>query len=93
MADVRLPEVVLLPFMCVPVLAAATFAGPRRTSILAVLAMVLGVVSGSANGDFRDDDYWYRLAATALVVVLAVYLADLTARREGNWSRASDAFG
>jgi PAS domain S-box-containing protein len=75
--DVRLPEIVLLPFMCVPVVAAATFAGPRLTGLLAVVALALGVASGIVNGDFANDDYWIRLAGLVLVSILAVYLAHL----------------
>lgn len=80
--DVRMPEVVLLPFMVVPVVAAATFASARVTWILAVVALSLGVVSGIANGDFRDDDYWFRLVGVALVAGLAVLLAHSSTRRE-----------
>jgi len=44
--DVMLPGVVLLPFMYVPVVAAATFAGPRITGLLAAMALALGLISG-----------------------------------------------
>lgn len=80
--DVALPEVVLLPFMYVPVVAAATFAGPRRTGLLAALAIALGVIAGRINGDLSDEDYWYRLVAMALAAGLAVYLAHQSASRE-----------
>jgi PAS domain S-box-containing protein len=78
--DVLLPEVALLPFMCVPVVAAATFAGPRVTALLAVGALVLGAVSGVVSGDLADDDFWIRLAGLVLVSVIAVYLAHLNTR-------------
>ena len=80
--DMRLPEIVLLPFMVVPVVAAATFASARATAALAVVALALGVVSGIANGDFNNDDYWWRLAGVALVAGLAVYLAGVATQRE-----------
>ena len=80
--DVRLPEVVLLPFMYVPVVAAATFAGPWQTGLLALFAVALGLVAGGINGDLRDDDYWYRLAAMAVAAGLAVLLAHQRSTRE-----------
>jgi PAS domain S-box-containing protein len=80
--DVRLPEVVLLPFMYVPVVAAATFTGPRQTGVLAVFTVSLGLVAGGVNGDLSDDDYWYRLAAMVVAAGLAVYLAHQRASRE-----------
>jgi PAS domain S-box-containing protein len=80
--DVRLPEVVLLPFMVVPVVAAATFASARATAAMAVLALGLGITSGLVNGDFRDEDYWFRLAGVAFVAALAVYLAHVATVRE-----------
>ena len=80
--DVRLPEVVLLPFMVVPVVATATFASARATTALAVLALALGVASGVINGDFSNDDYWWRLGGVSLVAVLAVYLAHVGSTRE-----------
>jgi len=79
--DVSMPEVVLLPFMCVPVVAAAAFTGPRVTGVVAVAASALGVASGIVNGDFADDDYWLRLAGLVLVSILAVYLAHLNASK------------
>jgi PAS domain S-box-containing protein len=80
--DVRLPEVVLLPFMVVPVVAAAAVASARATATLAVVALGLGVVSGVTNGDFANDDYWYRLLGVGLVAALAVYLAHVGTQRE-----------
>jgi len=80
--DIRLPEIVLLPFMVVPVVAAATFASARATAGLAAAALALGVVSGVVNGDFQNDDYWWRLAGVALVAALAVYLAFVATQRE-----------
>ena len=80
--DIQLPKIVLLPFMYVPAVAVATFAGSRPTGVLAVLALTLGVVSGFINGYIRTDDYWYRLAGMSLVAALAVHLAHLSARRE-----------
>jgi PAS domain S-box-containing protein len=80
--DIRLPEVALLPFMVVPVVAAATFASARATAGLAVLALALGVISGVVNGDFANDDYWIRLAGVGLVAGLAVYLAQRATLRE-----------
>jgi PAS domain S-box-containing protein len=80
--DLLLPEVALLPFMVVPVVAAATFASARATSGLAGLALALGVVSGVANGDFASDDYWIRLAGVALVAAVAVLLAHRATMRE-----------
>ncbi len=80
--DIRLPEIVLLPFMVVPVVAAATFASARATAGLAAVALALGVVSGVVNGDFQNDDYWWRLAGVALVAALAVYLAFVATQRE-----------
>jgi PAS domain S-box-containing protein len=80
--DVRLPEVVLLPFMVVPVVAAATFASARATAALGFVALALGAVSGMINGDFRDEDYWFRLAGVAAVAGLSVYLAHVGTVRE-----------
>ena len=80
--DVWLPEVVLLPFMYVPVVAAATFTGPRQTGLLAVFAVALGLVAGGINGDLSDDDYWFRLAAMVVAAGLAVLLAHQRSSRE-----------
>jgi PAS domain S-box-containing protein len=80
--DVALPEVVLLPFTVIPVVAAAVFASARATAALGALALLLGVVSGVVNGDFQDDDYWFRLAGMVLVTALAVYLSWVATRRE-----------
>ena len=80
--DVTLPGVVLLPFMYVPVVAAATFAGPRITGLLAAMALALGLVSGEINGYVPSQDYWLRLAGLALVAAIAVYLAHLSTSRE-----------
>ena len=41
--DVRLPEVVLLPFLAAPVVAAATFLRPRATAVIGVVAVALGM--------------------------------------------------
>ncbi len=76
--DVSLPETVLLPFMCVPVVAAAGFAGPRVTGVLAVGAVALATVAGMINGDFSDEDSWIRLAGLVIVAIVAVYLAHLS---------------
>ena len=78
----RLPEVVLLPFMVDPVVAAATFASARATAALAALALALGAVSGIVNGDFANDDYWWRLGGVTLVAALAIYLAHVGSTRE-----------
>jgi PAS domain S-box-containing protein len=80
--DLRLPEIVLLPFMVVPVVAAASFASARATASLSVLALALGVTAGIANGDFQNDDYWWRLAGVALVALLAVYLSQVATQRQ-----------
>ena len=80
--DVMLPGVVLLPFMYVPVVAAATFAGPRTTGLLAAMALALGLISGETNGYVPSQDYWLRLAGLAAVAAIAVYLAHLSTGRE-----------
>ena len=80
--DVTLPGVVLLPFMSVPVVAVATFAGARTTGLLAAMALALGLVSGEINGYVPSQDYWLRLAGLALVAAIAVYLAHLATSRE-----------
>ena len=80
--DVRLPEIVLLPFMAVPVVAAASFASARATASLSVVALALGITAGIVNRDFQNDDYWWRLAGVALVALLAVYLAHVVAQRQ-----------
>src|ERR1035437_5583495 len=80
--DVTLPGVVLLPFMYVPVVAAATFAGPRITGLRAAMALALGRVSGEINGYVPSQDYWLRLAGLAVVAAIAVYLAHLSTSRE-----------
>lgn len=80
--DVALPGVVLLPFMYVPVVAVATFAGPRTTGLLAAMALALGLITGETNGDAPSQDYWLRLAGLAVVAAIAVYLAHLSTSRE-----------
>ena len=80
--DVALPGVVLLPFMYVPVVAAATFAGPRTTGLLAAMALALGLILGETNGYVPSQDYWLRLAGLAVVATIAVYLAHLSTSRE-----------
>ena len=80
--DVRLPDVVLLPFLAVPVVAAATFLPPRATSLVAVVAVALAVVTGVIDGGLASDDYWVRLAGLLVVCVVAVQLARLATARE-----------
>ena len=80
--DVTLPGIVLLPFMSMPVVAVATFAGARTTGLLAALALGLGLASGEINGYVPSQDYWLRLAGLALVAAVAVYLAHLSTSRE-----------
>lgn len=81
--DTALPDVNLLPFIVVPVLAIATFAGPVRTLAAGVLAVVLSVFAGFLTDDyFTSWTYWVRLVATALSVVFAVVVARLLANYE-----------
>jgi hypothetical protein len=60
--DVALPGVVLLPFMSVPVVAVARFAGARTTGHLAAMALALDLASGEINGYVPSQDYWLRIA-------------------------------
>ena len=48
--DVTLPGVVLLPFMSVPVVAVATFAGARITGGVTSTTGVLGASTGGGSG-------------------------------------------
>lgn len=80
--DVRLPEVVLLPFLAAPVVAAATFLRPRATAVIGVVAVALGMWTGVLDGGLASDDYWVRLAGLLVVSVVAVQLSRLATARE-----------
>ena len=80
--DVRLPDVVLLPFLAVPAVAAATFLRPRATVLVGVVAVVLGISTGVVDGGLASDDYWVRLAGLLVVCIVAVQLSRLATARE-----------
>jgi diguanylate cyclase (GGDEF)-like protein/PAS domain S-box-containing protein len=80
--DVRLPDVVLLPFLAVPVVAAATFLPPRATTLVGVAAVALGFATGVVDGGLGSDDYWVRLAGLLVVCFVAVQLSRLATARE-----------
>jgi diguanylate cyclase (GGDEF)-like protein/PAS domain S-box-containing protein len=73
--DLVIPAATLAPFVCVPVVAAATFARPLAVGALAVLAVAADLVAGWATGDFGNPDFWVRLAALVIFGLLAVVLA------------------
>ena len=62
--DLQMPkDVPLLSFYWLPVLLAATFAGPPEVMALTAEALVLGVASGLQLGKFGHPDYSLRLLA------------------------------
>ncbi len=80
--DVRLPDVVLLPFLTVPVVAAATFLRPRATALIGGIAVALGTLTGVVDGGLASDDYWIRLAGLLVVCLIAIQLSRLATARE-----------
>ena len=89
--DAMLPQdVVALVYLVVPVLLAAAFAGPQRTGLLAAWGVLLYLLSGLVSDYYPDLNYWLRLIATVMVVVIAVILASrTTARLDRETHRAS----
>jgi diguanylate cyclase (GGDEF)-like protein/PAS domain S-box-containing protein len=80
--DVRLPDVVLLPFLAVPVVAAATFLRPRPTAVIGGFAVMLGMLTGVIDGGLASDDYWVRLVGLFVVCLIAIQLSRLATARE-----------
>jgi diguanylate cyclase (GGDEF)-like protein/PAS domain S-box-containing protein len=75
--DLAFPATTAAPFMCVPVVAAATFARPLAVASLAGLAVAADLVAGSLSGDFASPEFWLRLAILVVFGLLAVVLARL----------------
>ncbi|HEY5136655.1 MAG TPA: diguanylate cyclase [Candidatus Nanopelagicales bacterium] len=80
--DIRMPDVVLLPFLAAPVVAAATFLRPRATAFVGIVAVALGMLTGVVDGGLSSDDYWVRLAGLLVVCLVAVQLSRLATSRE-----------
>jgi diguanylate cyclase (GGDEF)-like protein len=81
LVDIHDPDLVMQPFLAVPVVAAAIFARPRAVGLLALLAIVLSLLSGAVDGRTGTDDWWVRMTATALVALVAMWLADNNQQR------------
>lgn len=73
------PDVVLMTFLVVPVIASAVVGSPRMTGTLTVLALVLAGVSAGENG-YPIGDTWRRMVAMALIGAVSVVLAGVVGR-------------
>jgi diguanylate cyclase (GGDEF)-like protein/PAS domain S-box-containing protein len=73
--DLMFPTVTVAPFMCVPVVAAATFARPLAVASLAGLAVGADLVAGWVGGDFANPEYWVRMAILVVFGIVAVVVA------------------
>ena len=81
-ADALSPGIVLMPFVVVPVLLAATFASGRTTAWIAALATLSGVALGVPDDEFGTSDHVVRICVVAVVVLFAVYAAQVRQTRE-----------
>ena len=87
--DALSPGIVLMPFVVVPVLLAATFASGRSTAWIAALATLSGVALGAPDNEFGTGDHVVRVCVVAVVVVFAVYAAQVRHTREAVWRRSA----
>lgn len=87
--DALSPGIVLMPFVVVPVLLAATFASGRTTAWIAALATLCGVALGAPDHEFGTADHVVRVCVVAVVVVFAVYAAQVRHTREAVWRRSA----
>ncbi len=77
-ADALAPRsVVLLSFYWVPVVLSVAFATPRQVSILAGVAMALGVAAGfhAGHGHYSSLDYPVNLVALFIISAISVFVA------------------
>ena len=82
MLDLVLPNVIVLAFLWVPVVASAAFAGPRVTAVLGLLGLGLALIVGAISGYYSDGTFWIRQTAMVLVSGFAVYLSYVTDDRK-----------
>ena len=68
---------------------AAINADPRRTTLVAGLAVLASVLSGVWNDNLGEQDWVIRFASCVLLSVLAVVAADLTNRRRQQLERTT----
>lgn len=90
--NVAMPAIALEPFLLVPMLMAAAFAGPAVTGTLAGLAMALAVASGLASGYEDETDFWLRLLVMTLVAVVTVELARRSAAAAESLTESEQRF-
>jgi len=81
-ADALSPGIVLLPFVVVPVLLAATYASDRLTAWIAGLATLSAILLGAVDNEFGSVDHLSRTGAVAAVAVFAIYAARVRQARE-----------
>ena len=86
-ADALSPGIVLLPFVVVPALLAATFASSRVTAWIAGLATLSAIALGVPDHEFATADHLIRTFVVAAVVAFAVYAARVRHAREAMWRR------
>ena len=81
--DVAFGSVMLIPMVYIVVVAVTAFvSGPRLTAGVAILAFVLALLAGFANGDHSSSTYWLRVAAVCVVAGIAVVFSIALSRRE-----------
>jgi diguanylate cyclase (GGDEF)-like protein/PAS domain S-box-containing protein len=73
--DMRVPQMTVAPFFAVPVVAAATFAGPVLVGFLAAAAVGLDLLAGWIGADWGSEAFWQRFSALVIVGLLAMYVA------------------
>ncbi len=73
--DMLVPQMTVAPFFAVPVVAAATFAGPVVVGVLAAVAVGIDLLAGWIGGDWGSEAFWQRFAALVIVGLLAMYVA------------------
>ena len=78
--DAMFPDTVLLGIFVLGPLLAAARSGPRETAVLAVYAVVLGVLAGVWNDIFLNGEHLTRLLALVIGSAVAIWIASLRSR-------------